>query len=70
MIIGEKLDDGRDATEGCKYRNASKYNKRIMTEEEFERFCKVKFCDPRFSLDQIIPLLKERIDIAPDKEND
>lgn len=43
LIIGKLLDDGRQVKEGLKYKNAVKFGKKIMTEKEFESFCKIRF---------------------------
>lgn len=50
LIIGKLLDDNRPATEGGKYKKAHTLGKKIMTEKEFEFFCKQKFNNPDFLL--------------------
>ena len=43
LIVGHILDDGRQPHEGKKYQMANKFGKKVMTESEFESFCKMKF---------------------------
>lgn len=43
LIVGHILDDGRLPPEGKKYQMAVKLGKKIMTESDFENFCKMKF---------------------------
>lgn len=43
LIVGHILDDGRQPSEGKKYQMAVKLGKKVMTEGEFESFCKIKF---------------------------
>ncbi|CDW82869.1 brct domain containing protein [Stylonychia lemnae] len=50
LIIGKLLDDGRKVQEGNKYRNADRLKKKIMTEKEFEQFCRIRFQNPDFLL--------------------
>ena len=38
LIIGSKLEDGREVTEGRKYRMAKEKGTKILTEIEFEKF--------------------------------
>jgi hypothetical protein len=44
------LDDGRVVTDGKKYQRAVELGTKIMTEREFELFCKHKFDSPDFLL--------------------
>jgi len=50
LVVGHILDDGRQPHEGKKSQMAVKLGKKILTESEFEAFCKVKFQDPDFLL--------------------
>ena len=50
LIVGKILDDNRPVTEGMKYKNAVNFGKKIMTEKEFEMFCKSRFDNPDFIL--------------------
>ena len=43
LVVGHILDDGRQVTEGKKYKNAVKYGKKILNEKEFEQFCRIRF---------------------------
>ena len=40
LIVGRILDDNRPVTDGAKYKKAVALGKKIMTEKEFELFCK------------------------------
>lgn len=42
LIIGSKLEDGREVTEGRKYRMAKEKGTKILTEMEFEKFIQEK----------------------------
>lgn len=44
------LEDNRPATEGMKYKRAMQYHKKVMNEDEFEEFCKLKLRNPEFTL--------------------
>jgi hypothetical protein len=50
LIVGKILDDNRPVSEGMKYKNAVNFGKKIMTEKEFEMFCKSRFDNPDFIL--------------------
>lgn len=50
LVVGHILDDGRQPHEGKKSQMAVKLGKKILTESEFEAFCKIKFQDPDFLL--------------------
>ena len=50
LIVGHILDDGRQPHEGKKYQMAVKLNKKVMNENEFEAFCKIRFQNPDFLL--------------------
>lgn len=53
LIVGYKLEDGRDVTQGSKYQKAKTNGKtKILTESEFEEFIKERIGDPTFSLSQ------------------
>lgn len=38
LIVGTKLEDGREVTAGSKYRKAMEKGTEIMTEREFEKY--------------------------------
>ena len=40
LVLGNILEDGRQAEEGFKYKQATKFGTTIYREKEFERFCK------------------------------
>lgn len=40
LVLGNILEDGRQAEEGYKYKTATKFGTTIYREAEFERFCK------------------------------
>ncbi len=40
LVIGKILDDNRPVTQGGKYLAAVKHGTKIMTEKEFELFCR------------------------------
>ena len=50
LIVGKLLDDNRPVTEGGKYLRAIELKKKIMTEKEFELFCRQRFKNPDFIL--------------------
>lgn len=50
LVIGKLLDDNRPVVEGGKYKKALELKKKIMTEKEFELFCRQKFENPDFIL--------------------
>ena len=50
LIVGKLLDDNRAVTESGKYRAALRCGTKILTEKEFELFCRDKFEDPDFRL--------------------
>ena len=64
MIVGKLLDDNRPVTEGGKYKAAIKFGTKIMTEKEFEMFCREKFENPDFLLGR--KTKKDTTEQAPD----
>ena len=52
LVTGKVLEDQRPVTAGGKYQRAVKLKKKIMTEKEFELFCRERFRDPNFSLEE------------------
>lgn len=50
LIVGKLLDDNRPVTEGGKYQRATILGKKIMTEKEFELFCRQRLRNPDFLL--------------------
>lgn len=50
LVVGKLLDDNRPVIEGGKYKKAAQLGKKIMTEKEFEMFCRQKFENPNFLL--------------------
>ena len=50
LVVGKLLDDNRAVTEGAKYQKAVAFGKKIMTEKEFELFCRQRFRNPDFLL--------------------
>ena len=50
LVVGKLLDDNRPVTEGGKYKAALRFGTKVMTEKEFEMFCRDKFENPDFIL--------------------
>jgi hypothetical protein len=50
LVVGHLLDDNRPVMDGSKYKRAVQLGKKIMTEREFEQFCKTRFDNPDFVL--------------------
>jgi hypothetical protein len=50
LVAGKLLDDNRPVTESMKYKKAIGMKKKIMTEKEFELFCRHKMKNPNFVL--------------------
>ncbi len=50
LVVGKLLDDNRQVTNGNKYKKAIQFGKKVMTEREFEQFCRVRFANPDFIL--------------------
>jgi len=50
LIAGKILDDGRPVMDSMKYKKALTFKKKIMTEKEFELFCRHKMRNPDFVL--------------------
>jgi len=40
LIVGWQMEDGREITEGGKYKKALKMSTTILTEAQFEEYCK------------------------------
>jgi hypothetical protein len=64
LIIGKILDDNRPVTESGKYKAALKHGTKILTEKEFELFCREKFENPDFILGR--KTKKDTTEQAPD----
>lgn len=64
LIVGYKLEDGRDVTQGSKYAKAKANGKtKILTEKEFEQFIAERIGNEDFVLSnrkQIIEEIKEK----------
>ena len=58
MVVGYKLEDGREVTQGGKYKNAQAKGKPIMNEQEFEQFMKDRLRNPDYTL-------AKKLDLAP-----
>jgi replication factor C subunit 1 len=50
LIVGYKLEDGRDVTQGSKYAKAKKIGMPILREKEFEDLVRTKSGNPDFTL--------------------
>ena len=50
LIVGKLLEDGRPVTEGGKFKKAMQLGKKVITEKEFELWCRRRFDDPDFTL--------------------
>ena len=50
ILVGKLLDDGRPVTDGKKYQRAVELGTKVMTEREFEHFCRHRFNNPDFLL--------------------
>lgn len=50
LIVGKLLDDNRPVVEGGKYKAAQWFSVKIMTEKEFEFYCRDAFENPDFIL--------------------
>ena len=48
LITGYKLEDGREVTQGGKYKNAKQKGKKILDESGFEQLMKDKLGDPDY----------------------
>ena len=57
-MVGYKLEDGREVTQGGKYKNALAKGKTIMNEQEFEQFMKEKTGNADYTL-------AKKLDLAP-----
>jgi replication factor C subunit 1 len=55
LIIGYKLEDNRDVTQGSKYRKAKDLGTPILTESEFEKLIQQKSGKADFTLAKKIP---------------
>lgn len=51
LIVGSKLEDGREVTQGSKYVKAKGLGTKIMTEDEFEAYLREKFDNPHFMIE-------------------
>ena len=72
LIVGHILDDNRPVTDGAKYKKAVALGKKIMTEKEFELFCKQRFRNPDFRLgrDRAKDLTEGSFDYFANEKND
>lgn len=52
LVTGYKLEDGREVTQGSKYRNATDKGTEILTEDEFEERIKKLSGNEEFVLGQ------------------
>jgi|LauGreDrversion4_2_1035121.scaffolds.fasta_scaffold284080_2 replication factor C subunit 1 len=50
LIIGYKLEDGREVTQGSKYAKAKQHGTMILNEKEFEEFIRKKSGNSEFTL--------------------
>ena len=48
LIIGYKLEDGREVTQGGKYKNATAKKKPILDEQAFQELMREKLGNPSF----------------------
>ena len=51
LIVGSKLEDGRDITTATKYKKAKEKNVTILNEQDFEELMREKIGNPWFTLD-------------------
>jgi len=51
LLVGSKLEDGWEVTEGSKYVKAKTLATKIMTEDEFELFLWEKIPNPNFVIE-------------------
>jgi myo-inositol catabolism protein IolC len=51
LIVGARLEDGREVSTGSKYVKAKSVGTTIFTEDEFEEFLRKKLDNPNFSLE-------------------
>ena len=58
LIVGYKLEDGREVTQGGKYRNATKNGTTILDEEGFEKLIRDKSGVQEFELGNRTDILK------------
>ena len=56
LITGYKMEDGREVTQGGKYKNAKKKGTRILDENGFEQMMKGKLKNPDFVLASTLPM--------------
>lgn len=52
LIVGYKLEDGREVTQGSKYASAKKNGTTILTEKEFEDFMKKMTKNEEYTISQ------------------
>ena len=55
LIIGYKLEDGREVTQGGKFKAATKKGTNIIDEQGFEKLMKKLLGDPDFTLGTTLP---------------
>ena len=48
MVVGDKLEDGREVTQGNKYKTAQQKGTTIYNEDQFEQFIRDKSGNPNF----------------------
>lgn len=51
LVVGSKLEDGREVNTGSKYVKAKSVGTTIFTEDEFEEFLRKKLDNPNFQLE-------------------
>ena len=66
LIIGYKLEDGREVTQGGKYKAATKKGTKIIDEQGFEKLMKKRLGDPDFTLGTALPEMNDN-SLKPNK---
>jgi NAD-dependent DNA ligase len=59
LVVGYKLEDGREVTQGSKYSKAKQLGTGILTEKEFEELIRSRTGNPDFTLSARKGLMEE-----------
>ena len=67
LIVGHKLEDGREVTQGGKHKKAKSLGKPILDEQGFQELMRKKLRDPDFELGSKLP--QALMDASPMKDS-
>ena len=67
LVIGYKLEDGREVTQGGKFKAATKKGTNIIDEQGFEKLMKKLLRDPDFSIGTTLPEMNVEMARKSDK---